>query len=754
MRLSAEEIAVILGVTERRVQQLASKENWPYTEKTVRGGKKRYYEIFLIPNDEVKRKILAVRLDIPALRDGGVLSVIDNPKPKPLKFPISRIPKKYVELGLLRADLVSAFIEEREWARENRDLLKMQGKTVVKHLEEWLERYNNRLMFTTLYLKNGPIRSIKTLYRWAKEYEKWGFEALCGYVPKDKKISVSETVKNALLGILLHPNRVEPAAAARMVREEFEAKGIPCPSEKSMLRWIKKYMANNRSVWELARKGAKANKDSNAPFVMRDWSSLKVGDLLIADGHRLDFPIINPYTGKPKRMTMVMFYDAASRFPVGWEIMPEENIQCVHSALWNAVLTLGKIPKWVLLDNGKAFKAKVFTGSLKDVDFEKTGIKGLYAKLGIEVHFAKPYEPQVKTIERFFASFNEIERMIPAYTGASPEDRPAIFKRNEKELQKIYGKGDRFFTVKEVNSIFAWWIQEKYGKRPHSGLKGRKPLEVFLEGRGNGVNLEKFAESFLMEKVCSVRNSMVSLFSGMGLYYFHPALYNIKGKVKVRFTLSNLEKVYLYTEEGVYLGMAEVEEPVHAFYKLSDDPKDYEAVKQKIKRKEQLLKASRKELKRVLKEAEKVAHLLTKPADVADKGKLNTVFNTPEFSTLQMDKFDEYLEKKQAREIVHEIRGDVGEAIAYLDEIMPLPEKEEEKKETRPFFESELERVTWVIEQYKKGKWEVITEEDIKFVEENRDCLGAFEWYYGKDLESLLNEWRKKTASGKSHEAV
>ena len=756
MRLSAEEIALIIGVSERRIRQIAAREGWFYTEVKSKGRfKKKLYDVFLIPNEEIKRKVLAARLDVPALAPMGAIKAMAEPKPIKPKFPISIIPKKYIDLGLFRAELVIEFNNEREWAKENRELLKAQGKTVVEHLEEWLERYNNRLVLPHVYNVNGPVKDVKTLYKWAAKYKKWGFTGICGWSPREKVEPVNETVKKALLSILLHPNRVSPASAARTVKEEFEKRGIPCPSEKSMLRWIEGFKKRNNAVWVLARKGQKALKDKNAPYVMRNWSALSVGDLLIADGHRLDFPIINPYTGKPKRMTMVMFYDAASRFPVGWEIMPEENIQCVHSALWNAIITLGKIPKWVLLDNGKAFKARVFTGKLKDVDFEKTGMKGLYEQLGIKVHFAKPYEPQVKTIERFFNSFNEIERMIPAYTGASPVDRPAIYKRNEKALQKIYAKdGVRLFTVEEVNSIFAWWIQEKYGKRPHAGLNGRKPLEVFLEGRGKGINLEEFADRFLMEKKCAVRNSMISLFSGLGLYYFHPALYNISGKVRVRFTLSNLERVYLYDEDGVYLGMAQVEDAVSAFYKVSGDEKDYEAVKQKIKRKESLLKASKKELKRILKETEEVANLLTKPADVSENGKLNTVFNTPAFSSLQMEKLDEYLEKKQAREIVHDIRGNTGEVLAYYNTLPPKEKKEDKPK--RPLFRNRLERFDWLVRQYKKGNWEVITEKDIEFIKRNREeVIGADEkWFYGNNLASLLEEWEKRAAEKASSSAT
>ncbi len=41
--------------------------------------------------------------------------------------------------------------------------------------------------------------------------------------------------------------------------------------------------------------------------------------------------------------------------------MMTENTQCIASALRNAILNLGLIPKVVYQDNGKAFKAKVFS---------------------------------------------------------------------------------------------------------------------------------------------------------------------------------------------------------------------------------------------------------------------------------------------------------------------------------------------------------------------------------------------------------
>lgn len=88
---------------------------------------------------------------------------------------------------------------------------------------------------------------------------------------------------------------------------------------------------------------------------------LDVGDILVADGHKLAFQVISPFTGKPCRATLVGFLDWKSTALVGYEIMLEENTQCIASALRNAIINLDMIPKVVYQDNGRAFRAKYFT---------------------------------------------------------------------------------------------------------------------------------------------------------------------------------------------------------------------------------------------------------------------------------------------------------------------------------------------------------------------------------------------------------
>ena len=54
-----------------------------------------------------------------------------------------------------------------------------------------------------------------------------------------------------------------------------------------------------------------------------------------------------------------------------------ENTQCIASALRNAIINLGMIPKVVYQDNGRAFKAKYF----QSCDFDEEGFNGVFSHI-------------------------------------------------------------------------------------------------------------------------------------------------------------------------------------------------------------------------------------------------------------------------------------------------------------------------------------------------------------------------------------
>ena len=69
-------------------------------------------------------------------------------------------------------------------------------------------------------------------------------------------------------------------------------------------RYAENFRKNNYAECVLKREGMKAYHDKVEPYIERDISKIEVGDIIIADGHVLNFQVINPFTGKPTRATL------------------------------------------------------------------------------------------------------------------------------------------------------------------------------------------------------------------------------------------------------------------------------------------------------------------------------------------------------------------------------------------------------------------------------------------------------------------
>ena len=318
----------------------------------------------------------------------------------------------------------------------------------------FLELYNSGLYLPKAYNFIGSI-SIGTLHRWVRAFEK--HESTECLQPKYKwskqgeyNSILNDEMRNILLTLLLHPSKYNYGKAIKLTKEILRKRGyeeLPC--DLSFKRFAENFRKNNYAEWVLRREGMKAYHDKVEPYIERDISKIEVGDILVADGHVLNFQVINPFTGKPTRATLVGFLDWKSTALVGYEIMMTESTQCIASALRNSIINLGMLPKVVYQDNGKAFKSRFF----QNTDFEEDLFNGVYANLNIHSVFAKPYNARAKVIERFFREFQEeFEKGMPSYIGTCIEDKPAWLKRGEKLHEEWHKKltNNHIPTVQET----------------------------------------------------------------------------------------------------------------------------------------------------------------------------------------------------------------------------------------------------------------------------------------------------------------
>ena len=458
----------------------------------------------------------------------------------------------------------------------------------------FLDLYNSGMYLPQIYKFVGSI-SIGTLHRWVKAFEDYGTEGLLQKRKTNRQgeynTILNEEMKQIFLKYLLHPNKFSIGKTINLTKHILEKRGyenIPC--NLTFRRFAENFKKNNYSKWILFREGEKAYHDKIEPYIERDISKLEVGEVLIADGHILNFQIINPFTGKPTRATLVGFLDWKSTALVGYKIMMTENTQCIASALRNAIINLGIIPKVVYQDNGKAFKSKYF----QNVDFDEAGFNGIYAKLGIKSVFAKPYNARAKVIERFFLEFQEeFEKMMTSYIGTSIEDKPAWLKRGEKLHRDMHKKLTKNYilTVQEAIKFIDCWL-DFHNSKPCPNDRSKTIQEMLNEISKNKIDKNILNDLMMKTEARTINKHGITF---LGMHYRNDYLLDLREKVFIKYSLFDLSKVLVYSMKGEFLCIARQVEKVHPMANHLGTVKDMEQFKQQIQKQQRKFNRVKKE---------------------------------------------------------------------------------------------------------------------------------------------------------------
>ena len=485
-----------------------------------------------------------------------------------------------------RMNIVKAALEKRK-----------KYKTLKESDSDFLDLYNTGLFLPKAYNFLGSI-SIGTLRRWIQAYRK--HENADCLIPKYKSARQGEyntildsEMKNILLTLLLHPSQYKIGKAIKLTKGILEKRGyeyLPC--DLTFKRYAENFRKNNYAEWVLRREGMKAYHDKVEPYIERDISKIEVGDIIIADGHVLNFQVINPFTGKPTRATLVGFLDWKSTALVGYEIMMTESTQCIASALRNSILNLGMIPKVVYQDNGRAFKSRFFQNN----DFDENIFNGVYANLNIHSVFAKPYNARAKVIERFFLEFQEeLEKGMPSYIGTSIENKPAWLKRGEKLHQEWHRKLTNNYvpTVQEAIKYINKWI-EFHNSQPCPNDRSKSIQEMLDSVQKQHININVLND-LMMKTECRTINKHGITF--LNMHYRSEAIIGIRDKVNIRYSLFDLSKIHVYSTKGEFLCVAHRVQKVHPMARVLGTVKDMEEYKQQYKKQQQIKNRLVKKLK-------------------------------------------------------------------------------------------------------------------------------------------------------------
>lgn len=577
--ININKIAEIKGLTSNRSLRLAiQKGKYIAREVKVFGGTS--YEILYSSLEPEVQEKLQDELIKEATQSNCTALVPLDTKPK---FP-TFIAESAKLTALARVDVVKAL--------QN---IRAKYKTKKEADSVFLDLYNSGMLLPKVYQFLGSI-SIGTLHRWLWAYEDYeDYRVLLPgykYSKQDEYNTIlTQEMKNIFIKFLMHPNKFSVGKSIKLTKHILEKQGIEnIPHTITFRRFAQHYKKNNYAQWILFREGEKAYHDKVEAYIERDISVLNVGDVLIADGHVLNFQVINPFTGKPTRATLVGFLDWKSTALVGYEIMMTENTQCIASALRNAIINLGIIPKVVYQDNGKAFKAKYF----QSCDFDEEGFNGVYANLGIRSVFAKPYNARAKVIERFFLEFQEeFEKMMTSYIGTSIEDKPAWLKRGEKLHKDMHKKLTKNYipTVQEVIKFIDCWL-EFHNSKPCPNDRSMTIKECLNTVQKQDIDKNILNDLMMKTEARTINRHGITF---LRMHYRSDVILGLRDKVYVRYSLFDLSKVHVYSMKGEFLCVAHRVQKVHPMANVLGTVKDMEEYKQQYQRQQRQFKKAKKE---------------------------------------------------------------------------------------------------------------------------------------------------------------
>ncbi len=563
--LTVNDIQRMFSVSQASAYRMTKTYKWEFVNKPLKkGGRKKLYlvPVNLIPTKEKPLPSLPKSNKQPckAISEAVKAEIVEYDDSIKDLVPRIQVPESELMRAQLKAELCERILSEYEKIG------------VKKHaIANVLDAYNSGLILPKLFFIERT-RTERSIRMWLKVYEENGrdYKVLTRLSKASSVRKATLKEQNFLLNILLDANKIKIGTAIRKLKQFSRLGAIESPtSSRSLRRWCEEWRDSHIQQWNLLRMGEKYSKDTSILSLSRS-DALNVGDVWVADGHKLAFDIIDPDTGRPKRMMLILFFDWASRYPVGASIANTEDSEHILLALRNGILHWNGRPKYVYLDNGRAFKSKLFHQKWEEHNFEDE-FCGVFPRLSIKAKFAKAYNARAKVVERFFRTFQEdFERFMDTFRGSDIADKPAFLMRNEKWIKKL--KKREPVTIEEAKMMMSFYFQEMYGKTPHGGLAGRTPLEVFRASQvPEDRKIDDSELNFMMLKVeeRKVRANGVQLFN---IVYYHDYLMNYVGQnVSLRYDLMDMRSVLVYDKKGKIICQALAKKSVHPFVKLAEN---------------------------------------------------------------------------------------------------------------------------------------------------------------------------------------
>lgn len=508
---------------------------------------------------------------------------------------LSSLPIKYVEKYNSYLVSTPVIVEEESLEKYNNAPSWMKAKA-----EKYLElfrlteemTYQEKIDFLADWSQKYPDKHTcyTSLSIALKKYNQGGITALLSnYGSHRKGLSVvNDECFEYFKSIYLREGAPSVETAWSITFGFAKQQGFDCvsnfPTSKTFIRRLRAEVPEQAIF--MARHGDASWNKKYANYVPRDYSELNAGVCWVSDHAQIDVAV--SFNGTVCFPWVTVFRDAKTSKWLGWFLHADSpNSDHIFQAFYYGVLNFG-IPEDVYLDNGKDYRCKDFAGGRTRVIKVKHKNNGgsLIQNLGINIHFALPYNAQTKPVERDFLKIKEfLSKGFVGYRGGKITERPEKLK-NEIKNEQIMQFGD-------FKKLFDRFIEEYLNKRPSKGkvLQGKCPDELWAEEFTKKKVISKDAlKLFCMRTTNNVTIKRNGIFdSQLQISYWAEWMITEKGrKVYIRRDINAYQEAWVFdAQTDEYLGKGNANQPASFLANTDIEKSEYQkqvAIKNKEKK--------------------------------------------------------------------------------------------------------------------------------------------------------------------------
>jgi len=418
----------VLGVSPRRVRQLATRHGWRTLRQRGRGGDRLTFAQPDILDHLAEQQ--ASEPPAPAAQPAGELCAAQA----------------------RRMQIISAVVAAAEGAQ------------------------------TAIIKEKAAQRGIheRTIRRWLAEYKAQGADALDdGRKGNRNAAKVDDFVRNTIYSI----RRSKQSPTVQQVCDGYLDRRRTHPEENLPELSYAAVLYTLGSIPEPILKHdrggnpRRAIEKYNIAHIERDWTTIPVMHTWMGDATVWDQLLRHPDYIKPIRGVVEFVIDIRSRFAVGHRMVERLDGGTVMLTLRAAWLRYG-LCKLFYYDNGSEVVNKDALGkTISKGKVEVGGWEGYFEAMGVHLIRARALHPEGKApIERLFATLSH--SYLNLFTGHTGGNLGNKTKPKDADRLKAEVKGGALMTWDQGQDLLDR-IVRAYNARPHSALGGKSPAEVF-----------------------------------------------------------------------------------------------------------------------------------------------------------------------------------------------------------------------------------------------------------------------------------